>query len=146
MCEELSAWEDAERRPCLPHQVPRVWPVRRCSRERRRESFSVHTGSESSGEPCRGYEIITDDGPSPWSPRPSGPPVSTRRQATSTWKAGGCFNQRCQLIEKPGAGPVAQWLSAHVLLWRPGVRQFGSWVWTWHCSSSHAVAGIPHIK
>ena len=23
-------------------------------------------------------------------------------------------------------------------LWRPGFRQFGSWVWTWHRSSGHA--------
>ena len=31
-----------------------------------------------------------------------------------------------------GAGPVEQWLSAHVLLWQPGVRRFGSQMWTWH--------------
>ena len=45
-----------------------------------------------------------------------------------------------------GAGPVAQWLSSHILLCWPGVCQFGSLVRTWHYSVSHAVAGIPHIK
>ena len=49
-------------------------------------------------------------------------------------------------ISISGAGLVVQWLSAHVLLQRPGVRRFGSWVRTWHCLSSHAVAGVPHIK
>ena len=44
------------------------------------------------------------------------------------------------------AGPVMQQLSAHILLQRPRVRRFGSQVQTWHCLSSHAVAGIPHIK
>ena len=29
---------------------------------------------------------------------------------------------------------------------QPGVRRFGSRVWTWHHLSSHAVAGVPHIK
>ena len=45
-----------------------------------------------------------------------------------------------------GTGPVLQWLSLHVLLWRPGVHQFASWVQTWHCLASHAVVGVPHIK
>ena len=45
-----------------------------------------------------------------------------------------------------GAGLVVQQLSAHIPLRRPGVRRFGSRVWTWHCLASHAVAGIPHIK
>ena len=45
-----------------------------------------------------------------------------------------------------GAGPVAQWLSLHVLLGWPGVRRFGSRVRTWHRLASHAVAGIPHMK
>ena len=45
-----------------------------------------------------------------------------------------------------GAGPVAQQLSVHALLWRPGVCWFGSWVQTWHPLASHAVVGIPHIK
>ena len=45
----------------------------------------------------------------------------------------------------PGAGPLAQWLSAHIILRRPGVRWFGSQVWTWHRLASHAVAGVPHI-
>ena len=45
-----------------------------------------------------------------------------------------------------GAGPVAQWLSVHVPLRWPRVCWFGSRVRTWHCSSSHAVVGIPHIK
>ena len=30
-----------------------------------------------------------------------------------------------------GAGPVVQWVSWPVLLWRPGVRWFGSQVWTY---------------
>ena len=45
-----------------------------------------------------------------------------------------------------GAGPVTQRLSSHVPLPRPGVRQFGSRVQTWHHLASHAVAGIPHVK
>ena len=45
-----------------------------------------------------------------------------------------------------GAGPVVQQLSVRVLLWQPGVCQFGSWVWTWHHLKSHAAVGIPHIK
>ena len=44
------------------------------------------------------------------------------------------------------AGPVAQRLSARVLLWRPGVHWFGSRVRTWHRLASHAVAGVPQIK
>ena len=46
----------------------------------------------------------------------------------------------------PGAGLVAQWLSTHVPLQWPGVRQFRSQVQTWHRLTGHAVAGIPHIK
>ena len=45
-----------------------------------------------------------------------------------------------------GAGLEAQRLSAHVLLRRPGVCQFGFRVWTWHHLASHAVVGVPHIK
>ena len=45
-----------------------------------------------------------------------------------------------------GAGPVAQWLNSHVPLRRPGVRWFGSRVWTWHHLASHGVVGVPHIK
>ena len=45
-----------------------------------------------------------------------------------------------------GAGPVVQWLSAHVLLQRPGVHQFGSRVQTWHHLARHAVIGVPYIK
>ena len=45
-----------------------------------------------------------------------------------------------------GAGQVAQLLSSHVPLWRPGVHRFRSRVWTWHCLASHALAGVPHIK
>ena len=44
------------------------------------------------------------------------------------------------------ASPMAQRLNAHVLLRRPGVRRFGSWVHTWHCLACHAVVGVPHIK
>ena len=29
---------------------------------------------------------------------------------------------------------------------QPGVRRFGSRVQTWHCLSSRAVVGVPHIK
>ena len=45
-----------------------------------------------------------------------------------------------------GAGPVAQWLSAHVPLRWPGVHRVGSQVWTWHHVACHAVVGIPCIK
>ena len=45
-----------------------------------------------------------------------------------------------------GAGPVAQGLSSHVLLQRPGLGWFGSWVRTWHRLASHAVVGVPHMK
>ena len=51
-----------------------------------------------------------------------------------------------EIKKKSGAGPVAQQLSAHILLQRPGVRRFGSRVQTWHRLASHAVTGIPHIK
>ena len=54
---------------------------------------------------------------------------------------------RLELELKPWAGPVvAQRLSLHVPLRRPGVRQFGSRVRTWHCMARHVVAGIPLIK
>ena len=65
--------------------------------------------------------------------------------------------QLCQLIKEGGfyycllrhsqsrAGPVAQWLSVHILQ-RPGVPQFGSRVRTWLGIASHAVVGVPHIK
>ena len=33
-------------------------------------------------------------------------------------------------INSKGAGLVAQRLSAHILLCRPGIRRFGFWVWT----------------
>ena len=39
---------------------------------------------------------------------------------------------------------MAQWLSVHVPLQQPGVRLFGSQVWTWHHLASHAVA-VSHI-
>ena len=42
--------------------------------------------------------------------------------------------------------PGAQQLGAHIPLWWPRVRWFGSWVQTWHNLASHAVIGIPHIK
>ena len=45
-----------------------------------------------------------------------------------------------------GASLVALRLSLHIPLGRPGVRQFGSRVQTWHHLANHAVAGIPHIK
>ena len=45
-----------------------------------------------------------------------------------------------------GAGPVAQQLSAHVLLQRPRIHRFGSQVRTWHHLGHHAVVGAPHIK
>ena len=56
-------------------------------------------------------------------------------------RVNGILKKRCL-----GTGPVAQWLSLHVSLRWPGVRRFGSWVRTWHCFASHAVAGVPHIK
>ena len=45
-----------------------------------------------------------------------------------------------------GASLVAQWLSVHVLLQGFRVSRFGSQVRTQDRSSSHAVAGVPHIK
>ena len=43
-----------------------------------------------------------------------------------------------------GAGPVAQWLSAHV---RPlSNPRFGSRVRTWHHLAHYAVVGVPHVK
>ena len=50
------------------------------------------------------------------------------------------------ISSKGGADWVAQWLSSCSLLWRPGVHWFGSWARPTQCLSSHAVAGIPHIK
>ena len=47
---------------------------------------------------------------------------------------------------RTGASPVAQLLSLHIPLQWPRVCWLGSRVRTWHCLSSHAVAGIPHIK
>ena len=51
-----------------------------------------------------------------------------------------------QKEEDWGASPVMQLLSSHVPLWWPRVHQFGSWCRPTHCLSSHAVAGVPHIK
>ena len=45
-----------------------------------------------------------------------------------------------------GASLVAQRLSSHIPLRWPRVRQFGSWVRTWHRLVSHAVVGVPRIK
>ena len=45
-----------------------------------------------------------------------------------------------------GVGPVAQQLSVHVPLQWPGVCQFGSRVWTWHCLSEPCCGGYPTYK
>ena len=45
----------------------------------------------------------------------------------------------------PGGLPVAKGLTSCALLQRPGFRWFGSWVWTWHRSSSYAEAAS-HIE
>ena len=45
-----------------------------------------------------------------------------------------------------GASLVAWQSSAHVSLRQPGVRQFVSWVPTWHHLACHAVLGVPSIK
>ena len=51
-----------------------------------------------------------------------------------------------QLSKKePRAGPVAQQLTVCILLWRPGVRWFRSWVWTRLQLAGHTVVGIPHM-
>ena len=47
---------------------------------------------------------------------------------------------------KLGAGQVAQWLSAHALLWQPGVHGFGSWAQIYMPLIKPCSAGIPHIK
>ena len=52
----------------------------------------------------------------------------------------------CVLKALQGAGPVAQQLSAHVSIRRPGVLRFGSRVRMWHYLASHAVADVLHIK
>ena len=44
------------------------------------------------------------------------------------------------------AGPVAQQFSSPVLLWQPGVRQFGFWGQTYAPLVTSRVAGVPHIK
>ena len=41
---------------------------------------------------------------------------------------------------------MAQRLSVHVPLRRPGVLWFRSRVWTGHHLALHAVVGVPHIK
>ena len=61
---------------------------------------------------------------------------------TGTMSAGGWVIKSADM----GTGPVAQGLSLHVPLQRPGVRWFGSRVRTWHCLTSHAVVGVAHIK
>ena len=43
------------------------------------------------------------------------------------------------------AGPVVQRLFTHSASAARG-SPVRSWVWTWHCLASHAVAGVPHIK
>ena len=35
---------------------------------------------------------------------------------------------------------MAEWLSHALRFGGPGFHQFGSWAWTWHCSSGHAEA------
>ena len=51
-----------------------------------------------------------------------------------------------ELKKVQGAGTVAQWFSVHVMLPRPRVHQFRSWVQPWYLLASHAVVGVPHIK
>ena len=43
-------------------------------------------------------------------------------------------------------GLVAQWLSSHVLLWWPGVRRFGSRVWTYAPLVKPCCARCPTYK
>ena len=45
-----------------------------------------------------------------------------------------------------GADPVAQRLSSNAPLWLLGFAGSDSWCRPMHCSSSHAVAGVLHIK
>ena len=45
-----------------------------------------------------------------------------------------------------GVGLVAQWLSLHALLRRPRICHYRSRVWNCDRLSSHAVAGVWHIK
>ena len=49
------------------------------------------------------------------------------------------ISEYLQRIKKfnTGAGPMAQWLNSRTPLQQPGVRQFASWPWTQHHSSSH---------
>ena len=59
-------------------------------------------------------------------------------------------NSISTLLRNPevGAGPVAEWLSSHALLRRPGFHGFGSWAGTWHRSLGHAEAAshMPQLE
>ncbi len=58
------------------------------------------------------------------------------------------FDYKClvYILSKFGAGPVAQRLSSHIPLQQPGFAGSDPGCGPTHCSSSHAVPGIPHIK
>ena len=68
--------------------------------------------------------------------------IANRRHTLSTW----LITNLDHLIKMVsiGVGLVEQQLSSHILFWQPRVRRFSSWVWTYTCLSSHAVAGVPH--
>ena len=51
--------------------------------------------------------------------------------------------KKIYLWGQPGGTAVECW---HVPVQWPGVRRFGSRVWTWHGLAGHAVVGVPHIK
>ena len=55
-----------------------------------------------------------------------------------------CVHAKSNLKTLTGTGPVAKWLSLHVCFSSSGVRQFGSWVWTWHPSVRPCWGSVPH--
>ena len=52
----------------------------------------------------------------------------------------------CLIVKAAGAGLVAQQLSSHIPLQRPGVRRLGSREWTWRRLAHHAAVGVARIK
>ena len=67
-------------------------------------------------------------------------------RANVTFSGNKVFADVITLKGGPRAGLVAQQLSAHIQILRPGVHRFRSRVQTWHCLAHHAVVGVPHIN
>ena len=56
------------------------------------------------------------------------------------------FTHTHMKLVQVGTDPMAQWLSSHAQLQRPGAPQFGSWVWTYTLSSSGHAVVVSHIE